>query len=182
MVCLSKYRINTDAAASDIKSLGFDPKFTLKNQYTAEFCSSVFLPTRNSFVLVPKLGRFLVKVGLTLTDGYKRPYSHNLGLALAYRSLHSEPIYGLYVDKLLDLSKGFIPTFKEKDRHSYQLPEGILNFNVFGLDEFYIGRYGYSVDDIRRSLNSTLAGVKSLPCNVVWGDIIKEIIATDCGL
>jgi hypothetical protein len=179
MVLLSKVRVDIDKATNLIKGLGFNPKFKYTNKESElEFCSSNFVPTVNSNILVTKFGRFLTKLSVAITKGNLiDPLPHNHAVAIGYRYLWDHPLYGNVLLRLYAQSKHTVPS-KYDDYWLLNVPTMNPDFKTDLLSDFYYSRYGYTVDQIVKSLNGVLEGVY-VPADVVFSDVLQDIILKD---
>jgi len=158
-------------------SLGFEVKLKITTQwYDCEFCSSLFWPVSDGFVLGPKIGRRLPKMGFSLTRLNKGQVK---GMLLgAVKECKFVPILRVYSKYCLKQLK----TVKKTSYYdySYRYKSLVSESHDFNEDteQFFYDRYGVTVCDMEASLVAVLKDVREFTTMLDWPDL-EILLACD---
>lgn len=147
---LEKYILETN------KKLGFTTKLKIKHEwYEVEYCSSLFWPVTDGFVLGPKIGKRLPKIGFSLR---KLDIGEVKGMLLGLRvEAGYIPVLGAYAKHQLGLLKKTAKKSYVDDRSVYK---SLASSNHKPNDDtfsFFEERYGITAREAEEQLLSVLS-------------------------
>ncbi len=137
------------------KDLGFETKVKISNQWhDVEYCSSLFWPVENGFVLGPKIGKRLPKIGFSLN---KLSLGEIKGMLLGLTIEASfVPVIRTYAKHQLKLLKKTAAVQYVDARKQYKsLPESKHKANM-DTEVFFEARYGVTVQEAEDALRKVL--------------------------
>jgi len=137
--------------------LGFTVKIKSTHEWCeAEYCSSLFWPVRDGYVLGPKVGKRLPKIGFSLR---KLDRSETKGMLLGLRAECSfVPVLRKYAKHQLKLLDGVVKKQWEDPRAVYKSLCAKTHVPTDATFQFFRDRYGVSVEDAEDQLQSALTG------------------------
>nr|WRQ65266.1 polyprotein [Tolivirales sp.] len=158
--------------------LGFVVKLKILDQWPlAEFCSSIFWPTQDGFVLGPKIGRRLPKFGVSLkrlTQGQIKGML--LGLL---KEMDHIPVLRVYVKYCLSKLKK-IKTEHYVDRDSpYRVKSASKHSISEDTADFFFTRYGMHYETFEQSLRNALRNSGSDLTTVISYPLLEELMKVD---
>jgi len=146
--------------------------------YRATFCSAVFLPTSIGYVMAPKLGRWLIRMGFYVDPpSYKNKELRSLvrGDMMGRRSwVQAYPFLRELVERQLQLTEGAVGKIRPNRRYADW--HGVTS-TFTETDEtwhFMNTRYGLNRDDLR-TFQAMLMRVTSLPAMVNFTQFVPAI-------
>jgi len=151
-------------------SLGFKVKLKItEHWHEAEFCSALFWPVKDGYVLGPKIGRRLPKIGFSLK---KLTQGQVKGMLLGgIKECKFIPVLRTYFKCCLNDLK----TVKKENYidHSYKYKSMVTENHELSDDteEFFYNRYGVSMTSVEMSLEETLKRKRSFTSMVSWEDL-----------
>jgi hypothetical protein len=158
------------------KQLGFKAKVKIRyNWYEVEYCSSLFWPVEGGYVLGPKIGKRLPKLGFNLR--VLKPEMVKGMLIGAKLEMNYIPVLRMYVDRALSRLQCSVAKYNDPRAIYKSLPTS-LHVASIDTEVFFNERYGYSVqlaeEEFSKSLNSarTLTHCVSYP-------LLSEFMAVD---
>jgi len=141
--------------------LGFSTKCKVSDQWhEVEYCSSLFWPTSDGYVLGPKIGKRLPKIGFgirPLNSGETKAML--MGLALEAGFVPVIRKYAEYASSLLKEVK--IKEFAD-ERKQYKSLATTSHTASDETNVFFMSRYGFDIDSVEEIFMASLAGVKSV--------------------
>jgi len=139
------------------RKLGFETKVKVSNDWSqVEYCSSLFWPVKGGYVLGPKVGKRLPKIGFTL------------------RELSAGQVKGMLIG--LQIECGYIPVLREYAAHQLTLMSSVKKKQYQDLErrhkslpqtvhetdkatiDFFFARYGVRADVAIAELHKALTG------------------------
>jgi len=151
------------------RSLGFSVKAKISTEWhEVEFCSSLFWPVEGGYVLGPKPGRMLPKMGWGLKE-LTEPQVKGMLLGMKMQC-GFVPVLRKYVKYCLDLL-GKAKTEIYNDARSIYKSFAVEHHSATSDTElFFFKRYGQTVKDMETSFIEAIRGAKRTSC-VDWRDI-----------
>jgi hypothetical protein len=148
------------------KALGFRTKCKVRTEWHhVEYCSGLFWPTADGFVLGPKIGRRLPKLGFGLRE--LSPSEVTSMISGMTNDLAHLPVLSVYLDKCISLAQKL--KIEKKNKKAYVDKEAQYKWTCSkkhqrsnATEEFFTARYGFSVDLCESSLRDALAPLQSL--------------------
>lgn len=160
-------------------SLGYEITMKVHTEWhDAEFCSSLFWPVKDGYILGPKIGRRLPKLGWSLSD--LKPGEIKGMLLGAHNELHCIPVLRHYAPKCL----GYLKYTKKKDHNPREAKYKITVKEKHQLTDdtkaFFYERYGLSCDEVEEEFKTALNTATSLSTVVSFSRLI-DLMLTDVG-
>jgi len=156
--------------------LGFDVKIKTHHTWArAEFCSSVFWPVKDGYILGPKIGRQLVKIGFSLR---KLNASEVKGMMLGNKlQMQHVPVLRLYVNHMLNLLNDVkaVEYFNPDDKYKNKVKE--KHFVCHSTHAFFAERYGMSCTVVEESFSDVIRSAKRTTM-LSW-PLLEDILAVD---
>lgn len=146
-----------------MNKLGFKIKCkTSYHWYDVEYCSSLFWPTRNGYVLGPKIGKRLPKIGFSLR---KLEVGDVKGMIIGLKcEANFIPVIRLYINKMFDLLK----KVKSKDyvdkRSVYKSLASEIHSTCDDTNMFFFERYGTTVEEAELMFRECTKGAGITSC------------------
>jgi hypothetical protein len=159
------------------EELGFDVKVKITSKWSeAEFCSSLFWPVDDGYVLGPKIGRRLPKMGFSLKNldpGLVK------GMMIGYHlEMQYIPVLRVYVNKMRKFfgrvqKKTYVDKEQQykcqtKEKHDYCEATAV----------FFYERYGYTVEHYEESLADALKTATTATSCINW-PMLEDIMEVD---
>jgi len=137
------------------RKLGFDTKAKSSTEWhEVEFCSSLFWPVEGGYVLGPKIGKRLPKIGFSLRKldlPEVKGMIQGLGIEAGY-----VPVLRVYAAHCLDLLDG-VKTVEYSDRRKvYKSLPSMKHEASLETDVFFFRRYSITVKEAEDSLSNIL--------------------------
>jgi len=142
------------------RELGFTAKVKIHTEWCqAEFCSSLFWPVKDGYVLGPKIFRRLPKLGFSINKLSQRQVKGLFDGAA--REMAHLPVLGLVVEKNLSFMTRII---SGKLPYSYQYKSLCIDKHVrtADTDEFFRERYGLTADEADAQVAECLSLCKTI--------------------
>ncbi len=151
-----------DQIVAEFAKFGFKAKVKLHTDVSrAEFCSAAYWPAKvdgeETFVMGPKPGRLLTKMGFTIKD---LSLGEVKGMFQGYQaSCGHVPVLRVYVNQMLAKMDGIRAThyYDKEARYKMQAVAGISESDELG--EFFMARYGLDLQQTEQSLSDLLDNV-----------------------
>jgi len=162
--------------------LGMSSKAKTSSHWSkVEFCSSYFLPiirdSKTSYVLVPKLGRWIIKQGWTVSRlASMHPRKQMQEIYNCYKPLTEYPLYSQilsYYNQNLT-----VDTLLNPFKLNFDLDETLQCHRTL-LNEFTEQRYQLTLEEIEKSLSASLKRVDQLPKSILFDEVMHRVICTD---
>jgi len=144
--------------------LGFTTKCKVLHEWSdAEYCSGLFWPVKDGYVLGPKIGKRLPKLGFgvkQLSNAEIRSMVTGMETDLAHL-----PVLGLYVEACKNMSKHLHIKEKHKTKQyvdkeaAYKNHCTIKHRRTADTDQFFMARYGVSTQICEKSLGLVLEDI-----------------------
>lgn len=163
----SRTRLLQDYLVSHNKRLGFKTKCKVRTEWhEVEYCSGLFWPVADGYVLGPKIGRRLPKLGFglrQLSPGEVESMVHGMANDLAHI-----PVLSLYYSKCMSLLKN-LEKGKKNSKKEYVDKEAAYKWKckqkhkrTNDTDIFFQARYGYTTSLCEESFQECLSEVCTL--------------------
>jgi len=158
----------TDIKAYDL-SMGYEATATITTHwYEAEFCSSLFWPVEGGFVLGPKPGRLLPKMGWNLKE-LKPPQVKGMLLGMKIQC-GFVPVLRKYVKHCLGAMGKVKAEVYDDPRSIYKSLVVSQHVANSATDQFFFDRYKQQVKDMESSFQDAIQGACITAC-IDWRDI-----------
>jgi hypothetical protein len=160
------------------KQLGLIAKVKVSCEWhEVEFCSSLFWPTRDGFVLGPKIGRRLPKLGFSLSNLSEGQVK---GMILCCKTDMSHiPVLRVYVkwclSKMHDVKKSIYIDREAKYKSLCTSKHEICDSTF----EFFTDRYGLDVDACEKELENALDLAPDFR-SIISYPLLDDFIMVDC--
>jgi len=147
---------------------------------TAEFCSSRFFPANGTFILVPKIGKFLGKLGwdrVDRTPENQLSWGRGVMEVVRHYSAIDPTLFALYDTISRQLGSGkVVRTYDSVNRYSYTAPtEGTTTPD--DVTAYYSTHYGFSHGD----LCALVAEIQTLRVHEMGkGPLMQHVCQVDC--
>lgn len=160
-------------------SLGYEITMKVHTEWhDAEFCSSLFWPVRDGFILGPKIGRRLPKLGWSLSD--LKPGEIKGMLLGAHNELHCIPVLRHYAPKCLN----YLKYTKKRDHNPKEAKYKTTIVEKHQMTDdtkaFFYERYGLSCDEVEEEFKTALNNATSLTTVVSFSRLI-DLMLIDVG-
>jgi hypothetical protein len=147
--------------------LGFTTKCKVLHEWSdAEYCSGLFWPVKNGYVLGPKIGKRLPKLGFGVKAlNNAEILSMIKGMETDLRHL---PVLGLYVDTCKNMSRNLHVKEKHKNKQyvdkeaAYKNHCTVKHDRTSDTDQFFMARYGVSTQICEKSLSLALQDIATI--------------------
>jgi hypothetical protein len=157
--------------------LGFEVKLKIANRWhEVEFCSSVFWPASDGYVLGPKIGRRLPKMGFSLKQ--LRPGEVKGMLLGAVKEMNHIPVLRVYVRHVLGLLENVEKEVYNEVGNPYRVKCSSKHSSCDATKEFFRNRYGIDSDVMESSLKEQLNTIESLTTVFSW-DLLNQLLDID---
>lgn len=170
--CLNRSRaVNEDLVAKNLRDLGLEPTLLVRTRIAdVEFCSKIFLPTGDGWVLSPKPGRAMTKLGWSLRD--KSPeqlLGETMGLK---KDGHHVPFLRVVIRHTLRLIPRDVKPKKAPDKRPWEIHARQYHECVPSTWAIFTERYGLTeADEVK--FDELLSGITKLPAVYPCEDIVR---------
>ena len=142
--------------------------------HEVEFCSSLFWPTNDGFVLGPKIGRRLPKIGFSLR---KLSEGQVKGMMLGCsKEMRHIPVLREYVKYCLRQLKSVKKEFYSDFDAKYKVRSTLNHEYCADTELFFKMRYNLDVNDIETSLRETLNNCKTFTWMHSWEPLLDLMV------
>jgi hypothetical protein len=157
--------------------LGMVPKLKIEDKLArTEFLSACFYPTKNSYFLAPKIGRWIARHGWSLTTINITEKEHMKEIAMSMERCKEMPVIGAFLKLYLKETQSTIRSKKYKQQ-SYKM-EFSKNFVYTGaFDSWFVDRYGFGWRELNIEKHTT-----RFPALLKCDTLLSSLITMDLGL
>jgi len=158
-----------------------------------EFCSALFYPAivdgKETIVLGPKPGRFLDKVGHTISTTVKNvedAREHMRDLTICFKNAQHLPLIDTYFrriqDLTLDLQKDDALRDKVIEKYEYKIQVAVnktCTKSKTRSHHFFMTRYGLDLDQCEKQFEEALHNVKEIPAVINYPTFFDKLRSVD---
>jgi len=179
IVVEGRVKVNEQSIIDSFEAYGFKAKVKVAYEWhEVEFCSSLFWPVQDGYVLGPKIGRRLPKVGFNLRH-LADPFVKGMLIGFDFET-GELPCFRVYTAHCLSLLTGVEQREYIDPEQQYKIKASNRPVFCDATADFFYARYGVTVKIAETTLRKSLRTAHSIRHMISWELLTEVFTKIDC--